>query len=142
LLERVQEIREAPSRNEELRTVASVNLAIAGPSPRKPMGFLERLQRGLFSRTVDHAAKPLYIPSDGPRDLDYRTLQSFLYEGELFGEMSCLYRTPRSATVVATRDCYMLEMLRNILDQLQKDPAYKTQTDEIYKKRVFELYLR
>src|SRR5262249_7989294 len=40
------------------------------------------------------------------------------------------------------RDCYMLEMLRNILDQLQKDPAYKAQTDEIYKKRIFELYLR
>ena len=84
----------------------------------------------------------MYIPIDGPRDLDYQTLQSSLYEGELFGEMSCLYRTPRSATVVATRDCYMLEMLRNILDQLQKDPAYKAKTDEIYKKRVFELYLR
>lgn len=141
LLERVQEMQETPSRTEELRTVASVNLAIAGASPRKPMGLLERLQQRLFSRPADHA-KPLYIPSDGPRDLDYRTLQSFLYEGELFGEMSCLYRTPRSATVVATRDCYMLEMLRNILDQLQKDPAYKAQTDEIYKKRVFELYLR
>ena len=41
--------------------------------------------------------------------------------GELFGEMSCLYRTPRSATVVARRDCYMIEMLRNILDMIQKD---------------------
>jgi CRP-like cAMP-binding protein/Fe-S-cluster-containing hydrogenase component 2 len=142
LLERVQKLQETPARSEELRTVASVNLAIAGPAPRKQDGFFPWLQRRIFGERLDRAAKPLYIPSDGPRDLDYQTLQSYLYEGELFGEMSCLYRTPRSATVVATRDCYMLEMLRNILDQLQKDPAYKAQTDETYKKRVFELYLR
>jgi CRP-like cAMP-binding protein/Fe-S-cluster-containing hydrogenase component 2 len=142
VLKRVQELQETPLRSEELRTVATVNLAVASPSPRKETGLFQRLGRRLFGDEADRGAKPLYIPIDGPRDLDYQTLQSFLYEGELFGEMSCLYRTPRSATVVATRDCYMLEMLRNILDQLQKDPAYKAKTDEIYKKRVFELYLR
>src|SRR6266849_533722 len=142
LLLRVKELQETPARSDELRTLASVNLAIARPTPRQEAGFFQRFQRRLFGGGTERGAKPLYVPSDGPRDLDYQTLQSFLYEGELFGEMSCLYRTPRSATVVATRDCYMLEMLRNILDQLQKDPAYKAQTDEIYKKRVFELYLR
>jgi CRP-like cAMP-binding protein/Fe-S-cluster-containing hydrogenase component 2 len=142
LLERVQELQESPARSEELRTVASVNLAIAEPSPRKRAGLFQRLQEHIFDSRTGRGPKPLYIPIDGPRDLDYQTLHSFLYEGELFGEMSCLYRTPRSATVVATRDCYLLEMLRNILDQLQKDPAYKAQTDEIYKKRILELYLR
>jgi CRP-like cAMP-binding protein len=142
LLKRVQDLQETPARSEELRTVASVNLAIAGSLLTKGAGLFERLQRRIFGSRAKTGRKPLYIPIDGPRDLDYQTLQSFLYEGELFGEMSCLYRTPRSATVVATRDCYMLEMLRNILDQLQKDPAYKTQTDEIYKRRILELYLR
>src|SRR5207248_7473347 len=122
--------------------VASVNLAIAKPAQRKEAGLFQRFQRRLFGGTGEGGAKPLYVPIDGPRDLDYETRVSPLYEGELFGEMSCLYRSPRSATVVATRDCYMLEMLRNILDQLQKDPAYKAQTDELYKKRVFELTLR
>jgi CRP-like cAMP-binding protein/Fe-S-cluster-containing hydrogenase component 2 len=142
VLKRVQELQATPARSEELRTVATVNLAVAKPSPSKEAGVLGRLGRRLFGGQTERGSKPLYIPIDGPRDLDYQTLQSALYEGELFGEMSCLYRTPRSASVVATRDCYMLEMLRNILDQLQKDPAYKAKTDEIYKKRVFELYLR
>src|SRR5262249_22191117 len=35
-------------------------------------------------------------------------------------------------------DCFMLEMLRNILDQLQKDAAYKARTDEAYKKRLLQ----
>jgi CRP-like cAMP-binding protein/Fe-S-cluster-containing hydrogenase component 2 len=142
LLQRVQALHETPGRDEELRTVASVNLAIAGPSRPKQAGFFQRLQRRILGGQAERGANPLYVPIDGPRDLDYQTLQSFVYEGELFGEMSCLYRSPRSATVVATRDCYMLEMLRNILDQLQKDPAYKARTDELYKKRIFELYLR
>ena len=60
----------------------------------------------------------------------------------MFGEASCLYRTPHSATIVATRDCYMLEVLRNILDQLQKDPVYKAKSDEVYKQRVLQLQLR
>src|SRR5260370_6646530 len=56
--------------------------------------------------------------------------------------MSCMYRTPRSATIVANRECFAIEMLRNILDAIQKDPAYKARADEVYKKRVFELQLR
>jgi CRP-like cAMP-binding protein/Fe-S-cluster-containing hydrogenase component 2 len=74
--------------------------------------------------------------------LNYDSLRAPLQEGELFGEMSCLYRSPRSATVVAKRDCYMLELLRNILDQIQRDPAYKARSDAVYKQRVLDLHLR
>ena len=56
--------------------------------------------------------------------------------------MSCFYRTPRSATVVAERDCYMLEMLRNILDQLKKDAKFKKRLDDAYRERVLDLQLR
>jgi CRP-like cAMP-binding protein/Fe-S-cluster-containing hydrogenase component 2 len=141
LFERLEQLQQTPARDEELRTVATVNLAIARP-PELQEGWWRRLQHRVFGDRTERRERPLYIPIDGPRDIDYQTLQSSLGEGELFGEMSCLYRRPRSATVVAARDCYMLEMLRNILDQLQKDPAYKAQTDELYKKRVFELHVR
>src|SRR6266581_1838493 len=56
--------------------------------------------------------------------------------------MSCLFRTPRSATVVADRDCYMIECLRHILEAVHRDPTYKARSDAIYLKRVFELQLR
>ena len=65
-----------------------------------------------------------------------------MHEGELFGEMSCMSRAPRSATVVADRDCYMLEMLRNILDIVRKDVGYKEQMDKVYRERVLGGQLR
>src|SRR5262249_45017721 len=83
------------------------------------------------------ANETIYIPRGGDLTVNYDRLRAPLQEGELFGEISCLYRTPRSATVVARRDCYMLEMLRNILDQIQRDPVYKARSDEIYKQRVW-----
>ncbi len=62
-------------------------------------------------------------------------------EGELFGEMSCLYRVPRSATVRAVRDCYVLEFLRNVLDKINTG-SFRDRLDEIYRKRFLELQLR
>ena len=43
VLKRVQELQATPTRSEELRTVATVNLAVARPSPGKEFGLLERL---------------------------------------------------------------------------------------------------
>lgn len=62
-------------------------------------------------------------------------------EGELFGEMSCLYRVPRSATVRAERDCYVLEFLRNVLDKINTG-SFRDQLDATYRKRFLELHLR
>lgn len=65
----------------------------------------------------------------------------FMGEGELFGELSCLYRIPRSATVRAERECYVLEFLRNVLDKINTGP-FRDRLDEIYRKRFLELQLR
>jgi Fe-S-cluster-containing hydrogenase component 2 len=123
---------------EKLRTVAHVHLTLAKTNGRARKGLLNRL----FGRKEQPRARPTSIPIDGPTEIDASTLTATMHEGELFGEMSCLYRTPRSATVVAARDCYMLEMLRNILDKVQKDPAYKDVMDKRYKERVFQLHIR
>ena len=71
----------------------------------------------------------LYVPVDGPATLSYDTMKGPLCEGELFCETSCMYRTPRPGTVVATRECFVLEILRNILDQMYKDPAFREMAD-------------
>jgi Fe-S-cluster-containing hydrogenase component 2 len=108
-----------------------------------------RSPRGLFGwfrksakTQVDGGDLPRSLPFDGPTSIDFRSRQANLNEGELFGEMACLYRRPRSATVVAQRDGYLLEMLSSILDEIDKDPAYQKERDEVYKNRVLDLQLR
>jgi cAMP-dependent protein kinase regulator len=49
---------------------------------------------------------------------------------------------PRSATVKAITDCTVLEMLRNILDILRKNPRFRAQLDDIYCRRALETHLR
>ena len=94
---------------------------------------------------ADLALPPL--PANGTSDraisVSRRQSKSAVYmgEGELFGEMSCLYRIPRSATVQAERDCYVLEFLRNVLDKINTGP-FRNQLDETYRKRFLELQLR
>jgi Fe-S-cluster-containing hydrogenase component 2/CRP-like cAMP-binding protein len=144
LRQRVERLKNTPA-DDEARTAAKVYLAVAKKrSGSKPsLGRLLSLQgRQMAGPTRNTAGETLYIPQDGPATLSYDSLRAPLHEGELLGEMSCMYRSPRSGTVVAKRECYMIEMLRNILDQIQKDPVYKSKTDELYKKRVLALQLR
>jgi Fe-S-cluster-containing hydrogenase component 2/CRP-like cAMP-binding protein len=121
--------------------VARVYLNLARRSGASARGLWRRLFGDGGSATPANG-RPAFIPNDGPTDLDSRRMDAALYANELFGEMSCLYRTRRSATVVAARDCYMVEMLRNVLDKLVKDPAYRAKTEETYRRRVLGLHLR
>jgi len=131
---RLAEMKEAPG-DSELRKVATVRLTMAGPQRPRPAGLRQRLFRWLGRAPRKQGPMPAFIPIDAPTEIDSQTMSAPLYEGELFGEMSCRIGAPRPATIVADRDCSMLEMLRNIFDQLQKDAAYKARTDEVYKKR-------
>jgi Fe-S-cluster-containing hydrogenase component 2/CRP-like cAMP-binding protein len=128
----------------ESRRAATAYLAVARPTRPRRVGLLTRLGRRLTGgpAPAPRRPQPLYIPMDGPTAIAYDSRQAALYEGEVFGEMSCLQRTPRSATVVADRDWYALEMLRNIFDTLYKDAGYRARTDDAYKKRVLEMQLR
>lgn len=106
---------------------------------RRPNFFSRLLQSRGQSRAE---IRPEFIPNDASVEIALSTRQALLYEGELFGEMSCMSRVPRSATVVANRDCYLLEMLRNILDQVRRDPNFKEKTDRIYRERALGQQLR
>jgi CRP-like cAMP-binding protein/Pyruvate/2-oxoacid:ferredoxin oxidoreductase delta subunit len=83
-----------------------------------------------------------WIPIDAPVDLDYNHPIAQLHEGDLFGEMTCMNFYPRSATVRAAADCEMLEMLRNILDILQRNKTFKAQLEETYRRRALDNHLR
>lgn len=83
-----------------------------------------------------------YIPIDAPIDLAYNNPMAVLNPTDLFGEMTCLSRYPRSATVVAENNCEMLEMLQNILQVCQRNPVFKKKLDDTYRERALANHLR
>jgi CRP-like cAMP-binding protein/Fe-S-cluster-containing hydrogenase component 2 len=108
-------------------------------------GFFSRLKSQLVGRSQhrrEGEANRKMIPIDGPVDLAYDHPTASLSAGDLFGEMTCMSFYPRSATVRAATDCVMLEMLRNVLDILQKNPKFKAQLDQTYKKRALDDHIR
>src|SRR5579864_4161149 len=114
-----------------------------------PGGFFGRLTSKLTSRLAarqedrrEEEVDRRSIPIDAPVDLDYNHPVAQLGPGELFGEMTCMNYYPRSATVRAETDCTMLEMLRNVLDVLQKSKAFRAQLDETYRRRALDSHLR
>ena len=82
------------------------------------------------------------IPIDAPIDLPYDKRVAQLHAGELFGEMTCMSYYPRSATVRAATDCRVLEMLRNVLDIMQRNKSFREQLDRTYKQRALESHLK
>ncbi|MBZ5646959.1 MAG: cyclic nucleotide-binding domain-containing protein [Acidobacteriia bacterium] len=108
-------------------------------------GFFSRLKSKLVARTAhqrDEESQRRFIPIDAPVDLSYDSPTASLGPGDLFGEMTCMNFYPRSATVRAATDCVMLEMLRNVLDILQKNPKFKAQLDQNYRQRALDDHLR
>jgi ferredoxin len=77
-----------------------------------------------------------YIHIDAPVDLEYDHPVAKLHGGDLFGEMTCMNFYPRSATVVAAEDVVCLEMLRNVLDVMQKNKTFRARLDANYRARA------
>lgn len=53
----------------------------------------------------------------------------------ILGEMTCMNRYPRSATVVATEPCEVLEIRRNVLFMLQRNAVSRDILDRVYRER-------
>jgi CRP-like cAMP-binding protein/Fe-S-cluster-containing hydrogenase component 2 len=123
---------------------ATIYLSIPRKTAAPSKGWLGRANRRLFGGSTPGGKKgrPKFIPIDAPTDIDGESLQAFLKAGDLFGEMSCLNRSPRSATVIAARDCYVLEILRNIFEKVKEDANYKKRVEEEYKRRALDQQLR
>ncbi len=124
--------------------LATARLLAAGANTSsRTEGFWHRLT-GTYKRASlsQRVSPPQLIPNDGPTDINYESREAAILAGEVFGEMSCLTRQPRSATVVADKECFALEFLRNVLDQMRKDPQYKEQSEQKYRDRVLEGHLR
>jgi CRP-like cAMP-binding protein/formate hydrogenlyase subunit 6/NADH:ubiquinone oxidoreductase subunit I/ferredoxin len=108
-------------------------------------GLLSKLTSRLLGRREERRAEEgerRSIPIDAPVDLPYDHPVATLGPGDLFGEMTCISLYPRSATVRASTDCVMLEMLRNVLDIIQRNKTLKAQLDANYRKRALDDHLR
>jgi CRP-like cAMP-binding protein/Pyruvate/2-oxoacid:ferredoxin oxidoreductase delta subunit len=107
--------------------------------------FLGKLSSKLAQRQQDQRDEETYkrwIPIDAPVDLDYDSPVAELNPGDLFGEMTCMSLYPRSATVRAETDCTMLEMLRNVLDIMQRNKNFRAQLEKSYRQRALDSHLR
>jgi CRP-like cAMP-binding protein/Fe-S-cluster-containing hydrogenase component 2 len=112
-----------------------------GGSGRK--GFFRMLTELVKSPPAPRAdAAPRTIPIDATVDLDLSNPVAQLGPGDLFGEMTCLSFYPRSATVRAVEETVVLEMLRNVLQMLQKDKVFKAELDHRYRARALDTHLR
>ena len=108
-------------------------------------GLVARIASKLLSKKEekreDESGSRSFIPIDASVDLPYDNPIAGLGAGDLFGEMTCMSFYPRSATVRAKTDCVMLEMLRNVLDVLQKNKTFREQLDRNYRSRALRTHL-
>ena len=107
--------------------------------------WLSKIRSRLANRnehTRSEEAVQRWIPIDAPVDLPYDNPIAQLGAGELFGEMTCMSFHPRSATVRAKTKVVALEMLRNVLDILQKNKTFRADLDRKYRQRALETHLK
>jgi CRP-like cAMP-binding protein/Fe-S-cluster-containing hydrogenase component 2/ferredoxin len=107
-------------------------------------GFFSKLTSKLARRAPSPLAGPRgrSIPIDAPVDLQLSNPVNELHAGDLFGEMTCMNRYPRSATVRATTACVMLEMLKNVLEIVQRNKTLRAQIEDNYRRRALDDHLR
>jgi CRP-like cAMP-binding protein/Fe-S-cluster-containing hydrogenase component 2 len=107
--------------------------------------LIGKLSSSLARRQDDRREEEVaerWIPIDAPVDLNYDNPVAHLGPGDLFGEMTCMSLYPRSATVRAETNCTVLEMLRNVLDIMQRNKNFRAQLDKSYRQRALDSHLR
>jgi CRP-like cAMP-binding protein/Fe-S-cluster-containing hydrogenase component 2 len=107
--------------------------------------FLGKLSSKLTQRQNDAREEETsqhWIHIDAPMDLNYDNPVAMLGPGDLFGEMTCMSLYPRSATVRAETVCTALEMLRNVLDIMQRNKTFRARLDQSYRQRALDSHLR
>jgi Fe-S-cluster-containing hydrogenase component 2/CRP-like cAMP-binding protein len=123
----------APAANEE---AASVYLDSTRETVAKPSIF-----SWWFAPTPAPKAEPKFIATDTAATLDYGTRKARLKPGAIFGQWSCIYGAPRAATILADRRCFVLEMLRNVLDSILRDKKFQEASDNEYVASILQNHL-
>jgi Fe-S-cluster-containing dehydrogenase component/CRP-like cAMP-binding protein len=113
----------------------------AQPEVRKQI----RAERGLVSddrEEVDDLTQTRVFLQDVPRILgNTRTVS--LKPGEIFGELAALTRTPRSATVLAEGEAWLLEIRwQGLRDLMSRTPALKKHIEKLYRDNSLRVHLR
>ncbi len=126
----------------EERRTATVHIIPGANRVTPPRSWVGRLTRRLFGAGgLPEDQAPTAIRNDGPSDVDYKTRQAPMFEGDLFGEMACMTNSPRSATITADGEVYMLEFLKNVFTLIQRDDKYREQILEKFRERVLSTHL-
>jgi Fe-S-cluster-containing dehydrogenase component/CRP-like cAMP-binding protein len=104
-----------------------------------------RAERGLVSddrEEVDDLTQTRVFLQDVPRILgEARTVS--LKPGEIFGELAALTRTPRSATVVAEGEAWLLEIRwQGLRDLMSRTPSLKKHIEKLYRDNSLRVHLR
>jgi Fe-S-cluster-containing dehydrogenase component/CRP-like cAMP-binding protein len=135
-----------------------------GRTPTKKLTWTESLYRYLFRSKYAESRKPSEVTTnfgDGKdaqsiRQVDDRAaifLQDFnailtnsntveLGPGELFGEVAAMYRSPRTATVVAETEATLLEIRWQGLRVLRRDKPFADSLDQHYRTHWLTVHLR
>jgi Fe-S-cluster-containing dehydrogenase component/CRP-like cAMP-binding protein len=111
----------------EVRSAASATATLAAPAGTLVGG--DRRQPRVFLQDV-------------PRVLD-ESRTAVLVEGEMFGELAALARSPRSATVFAEGDAVLLELRwQGLRDLMRRTDALRQHVEQLYRKNSLRVHLR
>ncbi len=96
-------------------------------------GWLGKLKTAATEVVSGHAPKLVDLGGE-----EMRQGQEIIRTAEdvILGEMSCLNRSRRSATIIAREDCEVLEIRRNVLDMLLRNRASRDILDKVYRSRA------
>lgn len=135
-----------------------------GRTPGEKLTWSEALRRFLFRSQIPESRQPHEVTNHfgktesagSVRQVDDRPavfLQDFsavlrahetvsLGPGELFGEVAAMYRSPRTATVIAATESALLEIRWQGLRILRRDAGFADTLDAHYRKHWLSVHLR
>jgi CRP-like cAMP-binding protein/Fe-S-cluster-containing hydrogenase component 2 len=102
-------------------------------------GWLGQITTTIAGREGQQGA----IRVDGSSPLGYgKPVAERTAEDVILGEMTCMSHYPRSATVVAMDEAEVLEIRRNVLYMLQRNPTSREILDNVYRERALGSHLQ